>query len=39
MIGKYAKLVEGKTAFELEDGTNLVSNDPMEAQDDDIPFA
>ena len=39
MIGKYAKLVEGKTAFELEDGTSLISDDPMEVQNDDIPFA
>ena len=39
MIGKYAKLVEGKTAFELEDGTSLISDDPMELQNDDIPFA
>ena len=39
MIGKYGKLVEGKTAFELEDGTNLISNDPMEIPNDDIPFA
>ena len=39
MIGKYAKLVEGKTAFELEDGTSFISDDPMEVQNDDIPFA
>ena len=40
MIGKYGKLVEGKTAFELEDGTNF-SNDEEAPKDydDDIPFA
>ena len=39
MIGKYGKLVEGKTAFELEDGVDT-TNDMTEADDsdDDIPF-
>ena len=40
MVGKYGKLVEGKTAFELEDGIN--SLDDMDQTDDDgdedIPF-
>ena len=40
MIGKYGKLVEGKTAFELIDGDD-VTNDMGETEncdDDDIPF-
>ena len=40
MIGKYGKLVEGKTAFELEDGTNFVDDEDILGNDnDDIPFA
>ena len=39
MIGKYGKLIEGKTAFELEDGTNLIDDDQLGSQNDDIPFA
>ena len=39
MIGKYGKLTEGKTAFELEDGTNLIDDDQLGSQNDDIPFA
>ena len=39
MIGKYGKLIEGQTAFELEDGVNT-TNDMAEVDDgdDDIPF-
>ena len=39
MIGKYGKLIEGQTAFELEDGVNT-TNDKTEVDDgdDDIPF-
>ena len=39
MIGKYGKLVEGKTAFELEDGTNIIDNDDLGNHNDDIPFS
>ena len=39
MIGKYGKLVEGKTAFELEDGTNIIDNDDLGNYNDDIPFS
>ena len=39
MIGKYGKLIEGKTAFELEDGTNLIDDNQLGSQNDDIPFA
>ena len=39
MIGKYGKLTEGKTAFELEDGTNIIDDDQLGNQNDDIPFA
>ena len=39
MIGKYGKLVEGKTAFELEDGVDAIdSQDETDDGDDDIPF-
>jgi len=39
MIGKYGKLTEGRTAFELESGVDV--DDPVEQRDyahDDIPF-
>jgi len=40
MIGKYGKLTEGKTAFELEDGTDLMdNNDNLGQYNDDIPFS
>jgi len=40
MIGKYGKLTEGKTAFELEDGTNINDGEgPVNYDDDDIPFS
>ena len=39
MIGKYGKLIEGKTAFELADGADTLEGvDEMEDSDDDIPF-
>ncbi len=40
MIGKYGKLVEGKTAFELEDGVGQIDEDTALGDDDDtdIPF-
>ena len=37
MIGKYGKIVEGKTAFELEDGTDY--SEQLENGNDDVPFA
>ena len=37
MIGKYGKLIEGKTAFELEDGTDIINNNGL-GNDDDVPF-
>ena len=37
MIGKYGKIVEGKTAFELEDGADY--SETLENGNDDIPFA
>ena len=37
MIGKYGKIVEGQTAFELEDGTDY--SEQLENDNDDIPFA
>ena len=37
MIGKYGKIVEGKTAFQLEDGTDY--SETLENGNDDIPFA
>ena len=41
MIGKYGKLIEGKTAFELEDGVSMTSNTGQveDYDDEDIPFA
>ena len=39
MIGKYGKLIEGKTAFELEDGTDLIDTDNIGNYTDDIPFS
>ena len=40
MIGKYGKLIEGKTAFELEDGIDLIdSNENVGQYHDDIPFS
>lgn len=39
MIGKYGKLLEGKTAFELEDGVEVTSEiNETDYSDDDIPF-
>ena len=38
MIGKYGKLIEGKTAFELQDGTDIISNDNLGNYNEDIPF-
>ena len=37
MIGKYGKIVEGKTAFELENGTDY--SETLENDNDDIPFS
>ena len=39
MIGKYGKLIEGKTAFELEDGVDLVDSNVLGNDHDDIPFS
>ena len=39
MIGKYGKLVEGRTAFELEDGIDLIDDDSLGTTHDDIPFS
>ena len=43
MIGKYAKLTEGKTAKELESGGSVIEDDEQEESmiynEDDIPFA
>ena len=39
MIGKYGKLIEGKTAFELEDGIDLIDTDSIGNHTDDIPFS
>ena len=39
MIGKYGKLVEGKTAFELEDCTIIIDNNDLGNHNDDIPFS
>tara|TARA_R110002020_G_scaffold328755_1_gene544694 strand:- start:1094 stop:2533 length:1440 start_codon:yes stop_codon:yes gene_type:complete len=36
MIGKYGKIVEGRTAFELEDGVDY--SEKLENDNDDIPF-
>jgi hypothetical protein len=39
MIGKYGKLVEGKTAFELDDGVDATTElNPVDDDDYDIPF-
>ena len=39
MIGKYGKLLEGKTAFELEDGVEVTPEiNETDYSDDDIPF-
>ena len=42
LIGKYGKLVEGRTAFELENGTNSLGDmdqtDGDSDDDTDIPF-
>jgi replicative DNA helicase len=39
MIGKYGKLVEGQTAFELLDGGDATTDtNETESDDDDIPF-
>ena len=39
MIGKYGKLIEGQTAFELEDGVDLVDSNVLGNDHDDIPFS
>ena len=39
MIGKYGKLIEGKTAFELEDGSDIIDTDNIGSYADDIPFS
>jgi len=41
MIGKYAKLIEGKTAKELESGGSIIEDEDQEESiiyNEDIPF-
>ena len=38
MNGSCGKIIEGHTAFELEDGININDNDEFYSDDDDIPF-
>ena len=44
MIGKYAKLIEGKTSKELEEGSSVLPDETdleegIISNDNDIPFA